>query len=234
MNHLRLPSIGVAILAAVGSFLAVASLGGESSARWVRSWACSQQIVEVNNSLPPVSLRDGTLRQIVHLSIGGSTLRVQLSNRFGEAPLRIDSVHLARSANPASAKIVNGSDMAVRFFSHADVTIPAGAEFTSDPVSMAVTPQADLAITLHMEDQLTHQTGHPGSRATSYVVPGNHVAEADFESPLKIEHWYFLSGIDVEAPATAAAVVALGDSITDGHGATTNGTTVGPTHSRSG
>jgi lysophospholipase L1-like esterase len=103
------------------------------------------------------------------------------------------------------------------------VTIPAGADYVSDPVPMPVAPQADLAITLYMEDQPTHQTGHPGSRATSYIVPGNHVADEDFAAPLTLDHWYFLSGIDVQASPSAAAVVTLGDSITDGHGATTNG-----------
>lgn len=224
MKQLSLFLIGLGTLAAIANPFHPSALSGQSSSLWVGSWASSQQLVELSNAIPPVTLRDGTLRQIVHLSIGGAGLRVQLSNRFGAAPLRIDSVHVARSADPATAKIVNGTDTPVQFFGNTEVTIPPGADYISDPVTMPVVPQSDLAVTLHMEEQPSQQTGHPGSRATSYVVPGNHVADADFDSPLKIDHWYFLAGIDV--PATSprvAAVVTLGDSITDGHGATTNG-----------
>jgi lysophospholipase L1-like esterase len=202
-------------------WLATPATPAQTNSRWVGTWAASQQLVEWSNSLPPATLRDGTLRQIVHISIGGAQLRVRLSNRFGAEPLRIDSVQIARSADPASAKIVAGTDKTVTFSGRRDVTIPAGAEYASDPIAMVASALSNLAITLHMEDQPTEQTGHPGSRATSYVVPGDHVSDEDLQNPLKIEHWYFVAGVDVPAPGSD--VVVLGDSITDGHGATTNG-----------
>jgi lysophospholipase L1-like esterase len=195
----------------------------QAAPHWVGSWASSQQLVEWANSLPPASMRDGTLRQIVHLSIGGPQIRLHISNRYNDAPLRIDSVHIARSADPASARIVPDTDKAVTFFGAPDVTIPPNADYISDPIALNVGPAANLAITIRLEDQPPLETGHPGSRATSYVVPGNHVAAADFANSTKLDHWYFIAGIDVAAPSDARAVVALGDSITDGHGATTNG-----------
>src|SRR5262249_46285616 len=85
-----------------------------------------------------------------------------------------------------------------------------------------VPPLSDLAITLHLDQSPAQQTGHPGSRTTSYVAHGDQISTPDLPNAQKMEHWYFISGVDVAAPATARAIVVLSDSITDGHGATTN------------
>jgi lysophospholipase L1-like esterase len=103
------------------------------------------------------------------------------------------------------------------------VLIPPGAEFISDPLELATGPLADLAVTFHLDAPPVGETGHPGSRATSYYVHGDQVSAAALTGPRQIDHWYQVSEIDVLAAPSAAAVVALGDSITDGHGATTNG-----------
>src|SRR6185503_18172664 len=190
---------------------------------WVGSWAASQQLVEPRNSLPIEDLRDATLRQVVHLTLGGSTLRVKISNRFGTEPLHFAGVHIARPESPASAKIVAGTDKALTFSGAPDVIVPAGADYVSDPVHFPVAPLSDLAISLHIDVPPAQQTGHPGSRATTYVVHGDQLSAADLRDPKKVEHWYFIAGVDVDATSYSAAVVTLGDSITDGHGATTNG-----------
>lgn len=190
---------------------------------WVGSWAASQQIPEPRNALAPDDLQDATLRQIVHLSAGGSALRVHLSNAFGSAPLRLISVHIARPVANNSPAIELGSDKALTFHSNPEVTIPAGAEYLSDPLAYPVRPGADLAISIHFGHPPDQQTGHPGSRATSYVVHGDAVSAADLTNARKIEHWYQLSAVDVAAAPPAASIVVLGDSITDGHGATTDG-----------
>ena len=93
----------------------------------------------------------------------------------------------------------------------------------SDPVIFPAGALSDLAITLHMDAAPVSQTGHPGSRATSYVAHGDLVSAADLPDAKKVEHWYQVSGVDVAEPGPGASVVTLGDSITDGHGATTNG-----------
>lgn len=191
--------------------------------RWVGSWAASQQLVEPHNALPADDLRATTLRQIVHLSLGGSSLRVQISNRFGSAPLHFTGVHIAQPESTTSPKIVAGTDKALTFSGAPDVIVPAGADYVSDPVDFPAAPLSDLAITLHIDTPPAQQTGHPGSRATSYVAHGDQNAAADLPNAKTIEHWYFIAGVDVEAPSEARAIVTLGDSITDGHGATTNG-----------
>src|SRR5690242_8783068 len=86
-----------------------------AESHWVGSWAASQQLVEPHNALSQDDLRDCTLRQIVHLSLGGTKLRVHLSNRFGTAPLRFVSVHIARAVAPSSSKIETASDAALTF-----------------------------------------------------------------------------------------------------------------------
>ena len=190
---------------------------------WVGSWASSQQIPEPQNALSPADLHDVTLREIVHLSVGGSTLRVHLSNSFGTEPLHFSSVHVARPLSASSSAIDPASDKALSFAGSEDVTVPVGAEYISDPISFPTAALSNLAITFHLDAAPAQETGHPGSRSTSYYVHGDPVSAATLPDAHKIDHWYQISGIDVLGPSASAAIVALGDSITDGHASTTNG-----------
>lgn len=187
------------------------------------TWGASQQIPEPHNALAPDDLRDATLRQIVHVSVGGSVLRVHVSNAFGTEALHFTSVHIARPLAPDSSSIDPASDRELTFNGAADVTVPSGAEYVSDSIVYSVAPLSDIAISFHLDNPPAQETGHPGSRSTSYYVRGDAVSAATLNNPGKVDHWYQITGIDVQAVPGAAAVVALGDSITDGHGATTNG-----------
>jgi len=129
---------------------------------WVGSWATSQQIPEPQNALASEDLHDATLRQIVHLSVGGPVLRVHLSNAFGTAPLHFASVHIAKPVSVNAAKIDAASDKALTFFGESDVTVPAGAEFISDPVEYPMAAGSNLAVTMHFDVPPAQQTGHPG------------------------------------------------------------------------
>jgi lysophospholipase L1-like esterase len=191
---------------------------------WVTSWGASQQIPEPQNALPEDDLRDASVRQIVHLSLGGSALRVHLSNAFGTEALHFTSVHVARPVSPKTSAIDPASDRALTFAGKTDVTIPPGAEFVSDALEMPVAPLSDVAVTFHLDAPPAQETGHPGSRATSYYVHGDAVSAADLPDAKHVDHWYQIAEIDVQTASKASGVVvALGDSITDGHGATTNG-----------
>jgi cephalosporin-C deacetylase-like acetyl esterase/lysophospholipase L1-like esterase len=190
---------------------------------WVAAWASAQQVPEPRNALPAQALRDATLRQIAHLSIGGTSLRVRLSNAFGMEPLRIASARVARVVSAETGEIDPATDRALAFAGRRDVIIPPGADYLSDPLDFPVERQSDLAISLHLDAPPERETGHPGSRETSFLVRGDHVSAPRLDGAQRVEHWYFLSGVQVAAAADAATVVALGDSITDGHGATTNG-----------
>ena len=194
-----------------------------ASPHWIASWGASQQIPEPQNAIPRDDLRDATVRQIFHLSVGGHALRIHLSNAFGTAALHFTSVHIARPLSPASAAIDPATDHALTFNGKPDVTIPPGAEFLSDPVAYPVAPLSDIAVSFHLDEPPSPETGHPGSRATSYYLRGDQVSAADLPDAKQVDHWYQLTEIDVAAARDGGVVVALGDSITDGHGATTNG-----------
>lgn len=211
---------GLLLIAVASSVMAAP----HNTAQWIGSWASAQMIAEQNNAAPSDLIRGGTLRQIVHLSAGGPQIRVRISNAFGTAPLHLIALHVAHAPSPASSRIDAATDVAVTFDRRADVFIPAGAEYTSDPINYKAAPLSDLAVTMQLDAAPEQQTGHPGSRATSYLGTGAAVSAAEMPAGTQsIEHWYFLSGVDVSVNSDAAAVVTLGDSITDGHGATTNG-----------
>lgn len=190
---------------------------------WVGSWASSQQVPEAWNSLAPGDMTDMTMREIFHLSLGGQMVRVRLSNAFGREPLHFASVHIARALSAASSAIDPTTDRVVTFAGSREVTVPAGAEYLSDPVELVVAPLSNVAVTFYLDAAPAGETGHPGSRETTYVVHGDHVADRVMPDAKKVDHWYEVSGVDVLAPKGAADVVVLGDSITDGHASTTNG-----------
>ena len=190
---------------------------------WVATWATAQQVPEPGNALSPDELSDATLRQIVHTSLGGVAYRIRLSNAFGTQPLILKSVHAALAPSPSSPAIAAAGDQVLTFAGRPDVTIPAGADYLSDPVPSRLPAMSDLAISLYMENPPAQETSHPGARATAYLVHGDHTADATFDSPETFDHWFNLAAVEVEAAAGSATVIALGDSITDGHGATTNG-----------
>src|SRR5277367_3353125 len=113
------------------------SQAGSAKRNWVGSWSASQQLPEPQNALASDDLRDATLRQIVHLSIGGSRLRVHLSNAFGTTPLHLTAIHIARPISAASTGIDSTTDKGLLFAGKGDVIIPAGAEYISDPIDFA-------------------------------------------------------------------------------------------------
>lgn len=188
--------------------------------QWVASWGAAQQLVEPGNELPAEQWRDASLRQIVHLSLGGKRLRIRISNAYGIAPVHVDGASVALAKAPGDAGIDAATLRTLTFDGRGDVTIPAGAEYYSDPVALELKPAADLAVSLYFKAEPGRQTGHPGSRANSFVAKGNRVMDAAWSETTKIAHWYMVA--DVEVEANNAVLVAIGDSITDGHGATTD------------
>ncbi|MCY1648116.1 SGNH/GDSL hydrolase family protein [Caulobacter sp. SL161] len=191
------------------------------SQRWVGAWASAQLAPNAQNSLAPEDYSNATLRQVVRLSIGGDRLRVKLSNLFGTQPLTITAARVAVSAAPDTARIDPATDRALTFAGATRVTLPAGGELWSDPIKLKVEPLAHLAISLHYPSAPSVQTGHPGSRATSYILTGDHTAAADLPGAKTADRWFQIASIDVQSEK-ASAIVAFGDSITDGYGVQPN------------
>ena len=216
-----LAAAGCAGRAASSASSSPASRAGASETRWVATWGTSPQLTEERNLPPAPGLSGNTLRQLVRVSVGGRRARVRLSNAFGDGPLTIAGARVAASAGGGAAR--PGSDVALTFGGRPETTLAPGAAVVSDPIAYDLAPMADVAVTLHFGAVPTHVTGHPGSRTTSYLQPGSHAAAPTLPSPVKVEHWYVLTGIDVVAERGERAVVALGNSITDGRGSTTDG-----------
>lgn len=191
---------------------------GQGGEHWVASWSTAQLVPDGQNELPAAQWTDASLRQTVRVSLGGSRLRVRLSNAFGTAPLTVDGASVALAAAPGRADVDPATMRALRFGGQASVTIPAGAEYVSDPVDLAHGSGADLAITMHFAAAPARQTGHPGSRATSFVARGNQVMAASWPQADKVARWYQIAGVEVMAAPAVHTVVAIGDSITDGYG----------------
>jgi lysophospholipase L1-like esterase len=219
-NTVRRWTLGVCTLSLLAS-LNAAPLQAQPQPqpeRWVGAWASSQQVPEPRNALPREALEDATLRQVVRVTAGGPAIRIRLSNAFGTEPLTFSAVHVARPMAPGSPRIEPTSDQAVRFGGQAHVTVPAGADYLSDPVPFPVRPLERIAVTVHLPKTPARQTSHPGSRTTSWTLSGRHVASPDLPGAAPVVHWYQLAGVDVVATADGAAIVTFGDSITDGFG----------------
>jgi lysophospholipase L1-like esterase len=199
----------------------------EARGDWVGTWAAAQQLTEPRNLPPAPGLTGNTLRQVAQVSIGGSRLRVRLSNRFGNGPLTVAAARIAASAG-ASA-IAPGTERALTFGGRAEITLAAGGEAVSDVVDFALEPLSRVAVTLRFGAVPSDVTGHPGSRTTSYLVLGDSVGSAELDGATRTDHWYVLAGIDVEAE-DAGAVVVIGNSITDGRGSGTNRQNRWPDH----
>ncbi len=214
LDRRSLLALSLATLAAPPAFAAPVA------GRWVGAWASAQQIPEPHNALEPADLTDATVRQIVRLMIGGTKLRVRLSNRFGTEPLTFSAVHVAKAVALGSAAIEAGGDRALSFDGQASVIVPAGAEYVSDPLDMPMPALSHLAVTFHLPAPPMVQTSHPGSRTTSFVAKGARVGDADLPDAKRVAHWYQLAAVDVLAGPKAAAIAIIGDSITDGFGVT--------------
>lgn len=210
-------------LGATGGCATGTGTAGDPGQHWVASWGTAQLAPETANELPAANWRDASIRQIVHLSLGGSQLRVRLSNVFGTAPLLVSAASVARAIAPGSADTDAATMQALRFDGHSTVSIPAGAEYYSDPIAMQLPAGADLAISLHFSGEPARQTSHSGARSTSFLAAGNRTFDTHWPDATKITRWFVIADVDVLAPRSAGALVAIGDSITDGYGVTTDG-----------
>jgi lysophospholipase L1-like esterase len=164
---------------------------------------------------------DTTVRNIVHISIGGSTARIVLSNEFGLDPLTIGATQIALSTGDGSIEAT--SAVAVNFSGRPTVTIPPGALVVSDPITIKLAPFSDVAVSLYVPEQPIRQlSAHGFADQTNYLATGNVAAAATLDSSKTIASWPILKNIDVQAGPDAAAIVTFGDSITDGAASTRN------------
>ena len=209
---------GGATAGSTGSAGTTGTAGGSGSQHWVGTWTASPYYDSGNQ--PPSSMSNSVLRQIAHVSLGGSQIRVQFAN-CGNGSVVINAAHIAssKSSTTADSNIDTATDKALAFSGTASVTIAQGKEVWSDPIDFTVANQGNVTITTAFGSVPSQVCGHSGSRTTSYLQSGSStVNAASMTSATTFQHWYYISGIDVMADASAKGVVAIGDSITDGRG----------------
>jgi lysophospholipase L1-like esterase len=208
----------------VSSFFGTAN--GFGKQHWVATWAnavTARPQSAQPSQLPasPLNFNNQTLRQIIRVSVGGNQIRVLLANTFGTVPLAVGSAHV--SIRQKDAVIVTKSDRQLTFGGNGATTIPAGAVMYSDPVTLTVAPLADLAIDLYLPGDTaasnspltTH--GGTGGLQTNYVSSaGDHTGAGEFPISTTTLSWFFLARVEVMGPQQVGAIVAIGDSITDG------------------
>ena len=182
---------------------------------WVGTWAVAPAPAE------GVALSNVTLRMNGRLSLGGKVLRVRLSNAHGIKPLAIGAAHIGLRAGGAA--VVPASNRKLTFGGEGSATIATGALLVSDPVELDVAPLADVAVTMHLPQDLPASFGLTGryARVTNYISPLGNFAATDAMPVGRItDDWYVVAGIDVLAESGTGGIVALGDSLTDGNIAT--------------
>ncbi len=214
----------IAALLATGLASATAPARAQpADAEWIGTWAASPQPIWTPDFPVPLdiprSLWNQTVRQIAAVSIGGRRVRVVLSNTYGSRPLVIGAAHVALAGSGDA--IAPGSDRALSFGGQASITIPPGAPAVSDPVDLSIPPLGSVAVSVFLPQLTPLSTVHVEGVQTAYVSPqGNFAGDADMKTASKLQSRMFLSEILVDAPADAHAVVAFGDSITDGTNST--------------
>jgi len=187
-----------------------------SAPHWVATWGTSPapQLADDQMRSAHLEFSDQTLREVVHTSIGGGAVRVRLSNVFGKQGVEIGTVHLA--VRGKNAEIAPGTDRALTFSGRPSVTIPPNAMILSDPVKLAVQPNSDLAVSIYLPNRALGGGVHYAAEQTSYIGQGDQAGSPAISQPQTVTSWIWLAGVDVQAAESAGAVVAFGDSITDG------------------
>ena len=202
-----------------------------SNEHWVTTWATAQQLAPTRlpfgggelvqpppNARVPTTLKDQTVRMIARASLGGRRVRVSLANALEKPTLKVGAAHVALRANGAA--IVPASDRALTFGGRTATVVPPGTMVVSDPVDLTVPALADLAVSVYLPEETGLPTVHPDGMHTAYITGGNATGSAALKADATTTAYLWLGSVDVLAPAGAGAVVAFGDSITDGVGAT--------------
>jgi lysophospholipase L1-like esterase len=162
----------------------------------------------------PTSFNDQTIRMIVHTSVGGRRARVTLSNAYGTMPLKVGAAHVAVRSKESA--IVQSTDRTLTFSGKPSVSIPPGAQMISDPFDLDIPQLGDLGISIYIPGESGQLTTHATGLHTTYIAKGNVTAEPALNDATTTRSYYWISAVDIMAPADTGAIVAFGDSITDG------------------
>jgi lysophospholipase L1-like esterase len=214
-------------------FLTVFALyaNAQDNTQWATTWATAPEFTGKSDMPQTTELTDCSVREIIHVSFGGKQLRMQFSNEFSKEPVEIKSVYIANLTADESGRndlpgtdytaIVKKSVRYLTFNGKRNVTIDAGQAIFSDATNFNLQPLQRLSITICYGKTPVNATSHRGSRTTSYIMKGEAKPGKKFITFEKLDHWYSISALDVNGEGNEC-IPAIGNSITDGRGTTTN------------
>jgi lysophospholipase L1-like esterase len=223
-----------------GAFL-VAQSGEKRAEHWVATWATAQELSRTVQEVPqlppgvtmpdfsklkgpamplriPKTVENETVRMIVHTSIGGSRLRIELSNALGRGIVSIADAHVAMRTSEST--VDPASDHKITFSGNMGVEIRPGAVIVSDAIDMEVKPMSDLAVSLYVAKSDGEPANHMVGLHTAYIADGDRTASVSMPKGDTTTGYLWLRSLDVVAPPSSFAIACLGDSITDGFGST--------------
>jgi lysophospholipase L1-like esterase len=207
-------SLGVVLRLVLTGFPAVAETHNSSDENWVASWGCAPGFAIGQE------FANQTLRQFVRLSVGGTRVRVRLSNETGTQPLVIGTAYLA-VAGREKGSIDRSTDHVLTFDGNPEITVPPGSVVVSDPMDLEVEPLTKLAISIYITRDTGSSVMHLLGEETAYLsASGDETGETAIAGATTPAERYFLTRVEVSSPNNAGTIVALGDSITDGRGST--------------
>jgi lysophospholipase L1-like esterase len=188
---------------------------------WVRSWGAAPQAAHDGlgslDAYPPFA--DVTLRQVVRISGGGRRVRIRFTNEYGTAPFTIGAAQVGLAV--PGGGVQPGSERVLTFSGAPAVTVPAGAPILSDPVDLPVPALAKLSISLYLPGRVETCTCHDPALETGWTIPGDAVAAPTLPKNAEVlPVRALISAVEVLPDAPAKAIVAVGDSRTDGAGST--------------
>ncbi|MBA2672367.1 SGNH/GDSL hydrolase family protein [Ramlibacter sp.] len=191
--------------------------------RWSPSWMSSAESTWPQGFVLPTGMPPAfdhqTVRQSARLSVGGTALRITVSNEYSASPLRIGAASVGLMADPGTGRTEHPK--AVTFAGHPYVVVPAGATATSDPVDFAVAPLTTLAVSVFLPGASAPGGFHWLAQGTVHVAEGDQTSATSLPSnALKLTGRAFLGTISVLGGGVPHTVAAIGDSLTDGVGAT--------------
>ncbi|MFC7533367.1 SGNH/GDSL hydrolase family protein [Actinoplanes sp. GCM10030250] len=226
---LLLGGAGAALVAATPGAAGQRDPARQSHTR-VGTWATAPTAVEPDKL---IVVANQTIRQVVHLSLGGDQPAVRLTNEFGTTAVHLGAARIGlRAGTGASTAVIPGTDRPLTFAGRRTAVLPAGGTLVSDPADLTVPPGADLVISLYFPERTRLETASPRSFQTTVVAKGNvtalrdivHLDPASISLGLRRRYgrYFLLAGVDVRTSRNSAAIAALGDSITCGVGSRTN------------
>ena len=206
--------------------VAAQAKGEKTNGQWVATWATATEFTGKGDMPKSGTLTEKAIRQIVHVSIGGQTMRLHLSNEYSKEPVEIKSIFVAdivegKPTEDIGIDILPKTARYLTFGGKKAITIEGGKTAVSDALAYNLKPLQRLAITISYGNTPVNATSHRGSRTTSYIIKGEAKPKTQFVDIEREDHWYNIATIDVISD-NANAVACIGNSITDGRGTTTN------------